>query len=325
MTIEKLWGHFQERELRNSRADRSPVTIQTYLDNFRLYILPRWGQTFIDEIKGVDVEEWLDSLMKSDKPKGRARKPGSKAKPLAVVTRAKPEPLAPKTKSKLRNQMSCLYSHAIRHGFWKEENPIKTVRQSTEGLRIPDKLTLAEMNAILAELTNPLHKIAILIAASTGLRRSEIRGLKWGEVDFDGFWLHLRRGIVRKLETKLKTKGSRRGVPLPPDLADVLRKWRDQSPYRGDDDWVLASPATNGKTSVWLDMVVQDYVKPAAKRLGVEKKIGMHTFRHSLANLLASKKEPIKVTQELLRHSVENHLSWGDHAGALSGTVIWTL
>lgn len=303
MTISELWGHYQEKELRNSRADRSPVTIQTYLDNFRLYVLPQWGQTYIDEIRAVDVEEWLDSLMKSDRPKGRARKPSSKAEASISVSKAKPVPLAPKTKSKLRNQLSCLYSHAIRHGLWKGENPIKTVRQSTDGLRTPDTLTLAEMSALIGELTNTLHRVAILIAASTGLRRSEIRGLQWCDVDFGNLWLHLRRGIVRKMQTKLKTKGSRRGVPLPPDLAEVLKAWRDQTPYRAEDDWVLASPATNGRTSIWLDMVVQDHIKPAAKRLGINKQIGMHTFRHSLANLLASKKEPIKVTQELLRHS----------------------
>ena len=155
--------------------------------------------------------------------------------------------------------MSCFYSHAIRHKLWKGENPIATVRQSSKRLRTPDKLTLAEMQAILHEIRNPMHRIAILIAASTGLRHSEIRGLQWGDVDFDGRWLHLRRGIVRTEETKLKTDGSRRGVPLPPDLADALQEWRGQTPYRPGDDWVLASADTNGRNPLWLDMVLQNH------------------------------------------------------------------
>jgi integrase len=50
-------------------------------------------------------------------------------------------------------------------------------------------------------------------------------------------------------------------------------------------------------------MVLQNYIKPVLKRLGITKKVGWHTWRRSLATLLASKGEDVKVTQELLRHS----------------------
>lgn len=303
LTVGELWGHFEKHELCSLRADRSPVTIETYRDNYRLYIGPKWGQTFLEDVKPVKVEEWLDSLMRSDKPRGRARKPASKAKPLPPKPAMKPVPMAPATKAKLRNQLHCLFQHAIRHGFWSGANPIALVRQGSQRLRTPDKLTLAEMQAIVEALPNEMHRVAILIAASTGLRRSEIRGLQWQDVDFDDRWLHLRRGIVRKLQTKLKTEGSRRGVPLPPDLADVLREWCMKTPYCADSDWVLASPETNGRNPLWLDMVLQNHIKPAVKRLGIAKRVGWHTWRHSLATLLASKGEDIKVTQELLRHS----------------------
>jgi len=86
-------------------------------------------------------------------------------------------PYAPATKAKLRNQLSCLYRHAIRHEHWKEANPIETVRQSSKRVSIPDILTLEEMQAILAQLSDAMHRIALLVAAVTGLRRSEIRGL----------------------------------------------------------------------------------------------------------------------------------------------------
>jgi integrase len=302
-TVEELWGDFEAKELRSTRADRSPVTVEMYLDNYRLYIGPKWGKTPLQDVKAVRVEEWLDSLMKSDKPRGPARKPGSKSKPLPPKPRTKPEPLAPATKAKLRNQMSCFFSHAIRHEIWSGANPIAMVRQSGKRLRTPDKLTLAEMQAIIEALPSQIHRVAILIAASTGLRRSEIRGLQWQDVDFEDRWLHLRRGVVRKLETKLKTEGSRRGVPLPSDLAEVLIRWHETTPHRADDDWVLASPDTNGENPLWLDMVLQNYIKPVVKRLGITKNVGWHTWRHSLATLLAAKGEDVKVTQELLRHA----------------------
>jgi len=139
--------------------------------------------------------------------------------------------MAPGTKAKLRNQLSCLYSHAIRHEL-ADTDPIKGlvkgsgVRQSSKRVNIPDILTLAEMQAILAGLTDPMHRIAVLIAAVTGLRRSEIRGLKWSNFLIEELWLKLKRGIVRKDQTRLKTEGSRKGVPLIQDLADAVMEWR---------------------------------------------------------------------------------------------------
>jgi integrase len=280
MTVSELWGHFQLHELRNDTVDRSPVTVETYLDNCKLYIVPRWGTVCLNDVDAPEVEDWLKSL-KSKKGK----------------------PLAPATKSKIRNQFSCLFSHAIRYKFWMQLNPIASVRQGSKRQAIPDILTLAEIGIILAGLSDPIHRIAVLIAAVTGLRRSEIRGLKWCDVDFDRLWLRLERGVVRNLLTKLKTEGSRKGVPIPQDLADELSAWREQSCYRADGDWVLASATVNGRSPVWLDIVLRTYIHPIAKAAGITKTIGWHTFRRSLASLLASKGEHVKVVQELLRHS----------------------
>jgi hypothetical protein len=60
--------------------------------------------------------------------------------------------LAPGTKAKLRNQLSCVFSHAIRHRLYKPENganPISYVRQGSKRLSTPDLLTLAEIHAII--------------------------------------------------------------------------------------------------------------------------------------------------------------------------------
>jgi len=279
-TVSELWGHFEAHELRNDTVERSPVTIETYLDNFKLYLVPRWGPVYLNDVHAPEVEDWLKSL------KSKAGKP-----------------LAPATKSKIRNQFSCLFSHAIRHRFWTELNPISSVRQGSKRQTIPDILSLGEMSTILAGLNDPIHRVAVLIAAVTGLRRSEIRGLKWRDVDFDKLWLRLERGVVRNLHTKLKTEGSRKGVPIPQDLADELSAWREKSCYRADDDWILASATVNGRSPVWLDIVLRRYIHPIAAAATITKHIGWHTFRRSLASLLASKGEQVKVVQELLRHS----------------------
>lgn len=109
--------------------------------------------------------------------------------------------------------------------------------------------------------------------------------------------------MVRKDQTRLKAEGSKKGVPLTQDLADAVMEWRRVCLYKAEDDWVFASPDMNGEAPVWLDVMMDNYIKPAAAAAGITKTIGWHTFRRSLASILAAKGEQVKVVQELLRHS----------------------
>ena len=53
MTVAEAWGHFQVNELRDPEVDRSPTTIQSYLDYFRTQIIPKWGNVPLDDIHQV--------------------------------------------------------------------------------------------------------------------------------------------------------------------------------------------------------------------------------------------------------------------------------
>lgn len=297
MTVRDAWGHFQKNELYDPDVDRSPTTIHNYLDYFKGRIIPDWGNTPLDEVKPVAVEKWLRSMTD----------------------------LAPGTRAKIRNHLSSLFSHCIRHELYVGENPIKTVRQSAKRLREPDVLTVAEMLRVLDHVQVPVVTVMVKTAAATALRRSEMRGLKWEDLDFQRLWFNLRRGMVGKLETKMKTEASRRGIPMLPELAEVLKDWRKKTPYPRDEDWVFASPFTEGKQPYWFDPMLTDYVRPAATQAGVTKHIGWHTFRHSLATLLGRSGEDIKVVQELLRHAnsritqeIYQHADRDDKRSALS-------
>jgi integrase len=79
--------------------------------------------------------------------------------------------------------------------------------------------------------------------------------------------------------------------------------WREETPYRADDDWVFASPSTSGQRPYWFDSALIRQLRPAAKRAKITKHIGWHTFRRSLATLLMTKGEGVKVVQELMRHA----------------------
>jgi integrase len=271
MTLGEAWGHFQEHEL---RVNRSPTTINSYLDYFKSQILPTWKDTALEDVKSVAVEKWLRSL-----------------------------DLAPGSKAKIRNHMSALFSHCIRHELYTKLNPITSVRQSAVRQRDPDILTLEEMRAILENIEPLAIRVMVAVAAASALRRSELRGLKWEDLDFEARWFNLRRGLVRKDETTLKTKASRKGVPIAPELAELLTRWREETPYPKQSDWVFASPYTQGKRPYWPESALVDHIRPAAKRAGIAKHVHYHAFRHSFASLMGQKGEGVKTVQELLRHA----------------------
>ena len=179
---------------------------------------------------------------------------------------------------------------------------ISSVRASAKRVRTPDVLTIEEIVGILAEIEKPAIRVAVIVAAVTGLRRSkEFQGLKWEDCSFEKAWLTPKRGRVHKMETRLKTEASRAGIPIPPGLVDVLLQWREASLYRADTDWIFASEKLHDE-AIWLGSALRTVVKPAVRRAGITKTVGYHTFRRSLATLLAAKGTDIKTVQ-LLRHA----------------------
>ena len=148
-------------------------------------------------------------------------------------------PLARGSRAKIRNIMSALYSHAIRWE-WADKNPITSVRQSSKRQIAPDVLTPEEIMAFLKELSDPL-RMMIELDAFTGLRRGELIGLRWKDVDFESLILRVRRSVVAMVEGAPKTEASLKDVPLDAQTAECLWAWKLRCPYPAADDWMFAS------------------------------------------------------------------------------------
>lgn len=270
-TVADLVEHYRRIELTEASGKRTR-TIAVYEQQLRQYIVPKWGSFLVGQVKTVAVEAWLKTLSG-----------------------------APATKAKTRGVMSSLFQHARRHE-WAITNPISLVRQSAIRLKEPDVLTADEVFGFLEELQEP-HRAIVHVAAVTGMRRGEVFGLKWGDVDFEHGQVRVLRSIVDQTVGETKTRGSKRPLPLSVELVLTLSTWREATHYRKDEDWIFASPQSLGKFPYWPNTVLVRHVQPAADRAGITKRIGWHTFRHTLATLLQSSGAGIKVTQELLRHS----------------------
>jgi integrase len=180
--------------------------------------------------------------------------------------------------------MSNVFNHAIRYE-WLENNPIRLVRQSAKRERLPEVLDVGEISSLLTELQYP-YKAMMFLAAATGLRASELLGLQWQDVDFDLLQINLSRGVVHEVIGKLKTEASQKPIPLDPDLASALLEWRYLSPFNQQSDWLFASAEKKGRQPYWPENLLRRYIRPAAARCGISKRIGWHTFRHSYATQL---------------------------------------
>jgi hypothetical protein len=112
---------------------------------------------------------------------------------------------------------------------------------------------------------------------------SEMFALRWSDICFQTMQVFITKSIVRNHIGPCKTPASRKPVPLHSTVLAMLQEWRSQSFYRNEDDFSFPSIRLNGAQPLFPDMVLNKIIRPALLRAGVtEKKIGWHSFRHSL-------------------------------------------
>jgi integrase-like protein len=141
--------------------------------------------------------------------------------------------------------MSVFFNHGIRYEIC-DRNPIQVVRQSAKRKAVPVILSAHDVQGLIAVL-GIRERTLVLLAFGTGLRMSELFGLKWQDIDFRRNQISVTRSIVFQVVGPCKTEASQKPVPLDSRLAEALKVWRDHTKYSKLDDWVFASPAARGK------------------------------------------------------------------------------
>jgi integrase len=272
MTIAEVCDHLVQRELAKDNSWRSYSTKKAYKTYLNRWVIPHWGSVRLSEVRTTEVESWLRSL-----------------------------PLAKSSCAKIRGILSVLFNHACRHELF-DRNPIRLVRQGAKRRTTPNVLTPAEIKALIHGL-GLRERTLVLLAASTGLRQSELFGLKWGDINFAQGTMNVTRSIVYGVVGPCKTEASQKPVPVHPTVLEALAKWKEGSRYTKSDDWVFASRRHRGRKPIWGQAILRKHIRPVAQRVGIEKQFGWHTFRHTYSTLLRSVGTEFKVMQELLRHS----------------------
>lgn len=157
-------------------------------------------------------------------------------------------------------------------------------------------LTKAELRQLLAEIPDEWRPLFELLT-QTGLRISEAIGLQWRDVEFGEHpQLHVRRQDCRGEVGPLKTKNSRRDLPLSPVLARWL--WRESQGKRD------TAPIFTTKAGTPLsDRNVDRRVLGPAKLAAGVPWVTFHTFRHTCASLLFEDGRDVKQVSKWLGHA----------------------
>lgn len=79
--------------------------------------------------------------------------------------------------------MHVLYEHAIRYE-WIDHNPISAVGQGGQRLSTPTRLSVDQLSQLIFEVLKPRERVMVLLDFGTGLRRGELSGVKWEDIDF---------------------------------------------------------------------------------------------------------------------------------------------
>ncbi|MGQ0826013.1 MAG: tyrosine-type recombinase/integrase [Actinomycetota bacterium] len=166
--------------------------------------------------------------------------------------------------------------------------------------------TADQLASFLVAAANQRLFPALYLAAMTGMRRGEVLGLRWCDVDLDARRLFVNRALhlvgTRPIESAVKTGHSRRSIDLDETTVSALHEWKsrqhDAPAPAGPDDWVFSA---RGGGPVNPDLLTQTFDRIVA-RSGLTR-IRLHDLRHTHASLLLKAGVPLKVVSERLGHA----------------------
>lgn len=200
------------------------------------------------------------------------------------------------------------YNHAIDDGLVGTNPVARTGRftRSNEDRRLHVKpLTAEEVRALLRTAADKAPTICplLLCAVRTGLRQGELIGLQWGDVDFRGEFIEVRRAIVRGRLTSTKNHKIRR-VDMTPQLAQALHSlYETRCLEAGMDgktvpEWVFITPSWTR----WDDSNLRRAFHWCLGKAEI-RRVRFHDLRHTYASLMGEAGAPPKYVQEQLGHS----------------------
>lgn len=247
--------------------------------------------------------------------------------------------LAPATVRKIHSTLHKALSQAVSDGLIpRNAADVKAPRPAPKEMR-PLSEVEARVFLEFARTSGDRFEALYVLAISTGLRRGELLGLRWDDVDLERGTLRVGRSLVREggrhTVGETKTRRGRRQVNLTPRTVSVLKSHRKRqleermwlAELYEDRDLVFS---TRVGTPINPENLVKRSFKPLLKKASLPE-IRFHDLRHTCATLLLGRSVHPKLVQELLGHAtiamtLDNYShylpSMGDQASGAMGDAL---
>ena len=258
----------------------SHQTYKGYIDN---HIKPNIGNIPIEKLTTMDLQKFYRKLL----TKGRIER---------IESKDQPKGLSAKTVRNINQAISSAMDFAVAQKIISE-NPCKAVALPKLEHKEMQTIPAEQLQAFLQEAKATGVYEMYYIELATGLRRGELLGLKWQDIDWKNGLIKVRRQVARVdgqiNEAPLKTKNSYRTVTISQQAIEVLKAQKKKT----NDTYVFPSP-NGGPIS---PDSVNNMLKRVLARAGIPK-VRFHDLRHTFATIALQNGVDIKTVSGMLGH-----------------------
>ena len=256
---------------------------QTYKGYIENHIKPYIGHIPLEKLTTMDLQKLYRKLL----TKGRVDR---------IEAKKQPTGLSAKTVRNINQVISSAMDLAVTQKIIFE-NPTKACELPKVEHKEMQTIPLEQLEAFFKEAKETGVYEMYYIALSTGLRRGELLGLKWPDIDWKNGIIRIRRQVARVdgqiIEAPLKTKNSYRAVTISQQAIEVLKMQKRNT----NDEYVFPSP-NGGPIS---PDSVNNMLKRVLERAGIPK-IRFHDLRHTFATIALQNGVDIKTVSSMLGH-----------------------
>ena len=279
-----------ERWLEGRKSTLAYNTFKSYKSKIKKHLNPVLGDISLKDLKARHIQEMLNHKLEHGKLNGKGG-------------------LAPVSVNLLYRILHAALEQAVKENLLPS-NPCKAVETPKERNREMETWNSQQVNKFLEAAEESKHHALFYIALNTGMRRGELIGLTWEDIDLDKQKIEVKRQMVRTdngLEFKeVKSEASKRTIPLTDNVVKFLKSHKIKQGEKklsagaayNDRDLVFCNKAGHAIDSTNLNREFKRVIERAKV-----PDIRFHDLRHTFATLFIENGGAIKTLQQILGHT----------------------
>lgn len=246
----------------------------TYKSNVIKYLIPYFGKAHLTDIRQIDIQKYFNTVKKENG-----------------------EPLAKATLDMQKMILKSIFEAAIDNDLCNK-NPVKYITYQKVSEKAEKKVWTKEQAQIAEEYCKNCFRLDIVLFLNTGIRRSELLGLKWSDIDFDNNIMHIQRAITstkgKIVIGKPKSKTSDRYIPFSADFAKYLKT------FMTDNEYVIGTKGYMSPST--YDKYYAKFMDSVANKTGLPR-LTPHELRHTYGTIKREEGVDIYTIQRVMGHS----------------------